>query len=95
MSDLILYWVGALAVLVVLLVATALIGRLAYECAENACKDILRFRRLAWLRYWTGRLEREGLLPLDEHYRAISKAQRPADVDQAHEWEHEATKGQP
>lgn len=91
MADIIIYCFGAVVLLAVLVAAAWFLGALFYALAEKAAKDILRYRRLSWLRYWANRCENEGLLRLDRHYRAVSQGQAPASVGQAHEWESAAT----
>lgn len=83
MADVLIYYAGAIGILLVL-TAVAYFTAWAFRFAsESACRQIVRYRRLSWLRYWAARLEAEGLLPLDEHYRAIAKEHPPQTAEDA------------
>ncbi len=90
MADIIIYGTGAVCILAALTVAVYLLGWAFLYASDRVCRQILRYRRLSWLRYWADRLEREGLLPLDEHYRAIAQANPPKTRDDAQQCEQEA-----
>ena len=77
---------GLLAVLIYAAVTALNIG------GNELCKQVLRTRNLAYLHYWTGRLEAEGLLKMDEHYRAASQGRKPTNVHQADTWQQQANK---
>lgn len=77
---------------VVLLSVLLLIGTAwaLKKYANSVAKELLSIRRMRFLRYWTTRLENEGLLPLDNYYRQISQGNQPVNLQQALDWQEEA-----
>lgn len=91
MVDVIIYMTGLVCILAALTFLAWALGYAFNVASKEACKQILRYRRLSWLRYWAARLEREGLLSLDEHYRAVVAASgSPVTGDEAQDREWDA-----
>lgn len=90
-ATLLIYCAGAVAVLALLTgVAWALLASSIVAC-NKAARNLLHYRRLSYLNYWTDRLENEGLLSIDALYRStVAQQGAPKTPAQAEQRERQA-----
>jgi hypothetical protein len=96
--NIIIWWTGAIAVLVALLIATIGLAHSLKRWAERSVIQTLLLMRLSTARYWIGRMEEEGLTACRKDYRRIVAERKAATIkefQQAEQDDAAPEKGRP
>jgi hypothetical protein len=79
-TQIVSYAVGAAAVLTALAAVLAVLLFCVEYLARRLLRSILTTHRLQTVRYWTARMEEEGLTIIQKEYREMVKARNPRTI---------------
>jgi membrane protein implicated in regulation of membrane protease activity len=89
--NVIIWWIGAIAVLVVLLICTIAVAYGLKLWADRILIQTLLMMRLSTARYWVNRMEQEGLTVCRKEYRRMVAGRRLATIKEFRQAEQEDT----
>ena len=89
--NMIIWWIGAIAVLVVLLICTITLAYGLKLVADSIFIQTLRMMRLSTARYWVNRMEKEGLTVCRKEYRRMVVERKAATIKEFRQAEQDDT----
>lgn len=75
-QDVIQYWFGVVCVGVVLLVASIALAWFLADAANYCARRALQIARFSVVSYWMHRMQREGIIVMNKHYRQLVLARK-------------------
>ena len=92
-TQIIIWWTGAVAVMAILACATFALALALREACNQTWRWALSIMRLSTARYWVDRMERDGLTICMKEYRRMVAERKPRTVDEYNAVEFDEAQG--
>lgn len=89
MTDSIFYMIGVVIALIGYIVLVSILGFLAYLATNKTIYNLVRYRRISWVRYWYQYATERGCIPHDVVYRELVAKNPPRTIEEAEAAERE------